>query len=241
MKLLVAEDTPVSRRVLETTLTKWGYELLVAKDGQEAWDILQTEPDIGVAVLDWMMPGIDGIDVCRMIRARQDAPYVYVIMLTAKSQQQDIVEGLNAGADDYVTKPFNCSELRVRIRAGERIVRLQRGFANKVEELEEALQHVNDLRGLLPICMDCRRVRDDNDYWQQLESYLVSRMGTDLSHSLCPECLERRLGDADESEEAPPMAETAAMKPSMAAMERLSLEDDPLLQQLDNLLVDESG
>jgi two-component system, cell cycle response regulator len=132
MKILVAEDDPVTRRLLQAQLEKWGHEVMACADGADAWEILTQESSPKLVILDWMMPGMDGVNICRNIRKVGRKPYIYVILLTSKSRQDDIVEGLEAGADDYVTKPFNPNELKVRIRAGARIIQLQ-------EELIEAL------------------------------------------------------------------------------------------------------
>jgi diguanylate cyclase (GGDEF)-like protein len=125
MRVLVADDDPVSRRVLQSTLLKWGYEVDIACEGQEAWDMLQRDEAPKLAVLDWMMPGLDGAQICQMLRARNDGPYIYTILLTAKSQRGDLLEGLASGADDYIVKPFDPHELHVRLRAGKRVLDLQ--------------------------------------------------------------------------------------------------------------------
>ncbi|HMD83227.1 MAG TPA: diguanylate cyclase [Terriglobia bacterium] len=137
MKVLIAEDDSISRRMLEAFLVKWGYEVLVATEGEEAWGILQANDAPRLAVLDWMMPGRDGIDICRSVRQRKGRPYVYILLLTARGQKQDIVEGLEAGADDYVTKPFDPYELRARLRAGRRIVELQEQLLQAREALRD--------------------------------------------------------------------------------------------------------
>ena len=127
MKILVAEDDPVSRRLLEVTLSKWGYEVVTCVDGQAAWDALKAPDAPQLVILDWMMPRLDGLQVCRHVRnpaERPAEPYVYIILLTAKSQKTDMVTGLEAGADDYLTKPFDAQELRMRLRAGRRILDL---------------------------------------------------------------------------------------------------------------------
>ncbi len=125
MRVLIAEDEPVSRHLLKKLLVQWGYDVEVASDGDEAWWTLEKDNAPKLAILDWMMPGMDGANICRELRKRAGTPYIYVLMLTAKAQKGDIVEGLEAGADDYVTKPFDAEELRVRLRAGRRIVDLQ--------------------------------------------------------------------------------------------------------------------
>ncbi len=131
MKILIAEDDAVSRRILETHLTKWGHKVVVAKDGAEAWDILLRLDSPRVAVLDWVMPHIDGPELCRRLREATDRPFTYIIILTAKEKTSDIVEALDAGADDYLTKPYHAQELRSRIGAATRVVMLH-------EKLEEA-------------------------------------------------------------------------------------------------------
>ena len=140
MRVLIAEDDPVSRRVLFATLVKWGHEVLVAGDGLEAWAALQAEDAPPLAILDWMMPEMDGLEVCRRVRRREAASPPYLILLTARSLKEDLVEGLEAGADDFLTKPFDRNELRVRLQVGARIVDLQRSLAERVRELEEAVE-----------------------------------------------------------------------------------------------------
>ena len=137
MKVLIAEDDSISRRMLEAFLVKWGYEVLVSTEGEEAWGLLQLNDAPRLAVLDWMMPGRDGIQICRTLRQRKGRPYVYVILLTARGQKEDIVQGLEAGADDYVTKPFDPFELRARLRAGRRIVELQEQLVQAREALRD--------------------------------------------------------------------------------------------------------
>lgn len=124
MKILVAEDDSVSRRLLEVTLSKWGYEVIACANGSAAWDVLQQPEAPQLVILDWMMPLMDGLEVCRHIRQRAAEPYIYVLLLTAKSQKSDMITGLEAGADDYLTKPFDMQELRMRLRAGQRIINL---------------------------------------------------------------------------------------------------------------------
>jgi len=125
MKVLIADDSIVSRHMLEATVKKWGYEPIVACDGQEAWDILQKDGAPQLAILDWVMPRLTGPEVCRLSRQQQKTAYTYMLLLTSKNQREDLIEGMDAGADDYVTKPFNHHELQVRLRAGRRIVDLQ--------------------------------------------------------------------------------------------------------------------
>lgn len=141
MKVLIAEDDMVSRRLLEATLSRWGYEVVVTHDGLEAWHVLQTTDAPPLAILDWMMPGIDGVEVCRRVRQRAQEPYVYLLLLTTKGRKENIIEGLEAGADDYLTKPFDPPELQVRLRAGKRIVTLQAELIEAREALRIQATH----------------------------------------------------------------------------------------------------
>jgi len=141
VKVLIAEDDVVSRRLLEATLTRWGYEVVVTRDGSEAWQALQLADAPPLAILDWMMPGMDGIEVCRKVRQRGQEPYIYLILLTTKSLKENIIEGLDAGADDYLTKPFNPAELQVRLRAGIRIITLQAELIKTREALRVQATH----------------------------------------------------------------------------------------------------
>ena len=137
MKVLIAEDDSISRRMLEAFLVKWGYHVVVAAQGEEAWAIVQGTDAPRLAILDWMMPGKDGIEICRCVRQRKGRAYTYLLLLTARGQKTDIVEGLEAGADDYVTKPFDPFELRARVRAGRRIVELQEQLLQAREALRD--------------------------------------------------------------------------------------------------------
>jgi len=141
MRILAAEDNPVFQSMLRTMLTKWGYDALVARDGNEAWETLRSENAPRLAILDWMMPGLDGVEICRRVRAGSQEPYIYLILLTARTESQDLVEGMEAGADDYLTKPFNAHELRVRLRAGRRILDLQEELLLAREALREQATH----------------------------------------------------------------------------------------------------
>lgn len=147
MKILIAEDDPVSRRVLEAFLVKWSYEVIVARNGAEAWDELQKQEAPMLAILDWMMPGMDGVQVCRKIREAKDRPYVYILMLTAKERKQHILEGIEAGADEYLTKPFEPHELKAHLLAGRRILDLQDALIRAREELRVQATH-DPLTGL---------------------------------------------------------------------------------------------
>ncbi|HWQ54300.1 MAG TPA: diguanylate cyclase [Bryobacteraceae bacterium] len=147
MQVLVAEDSPIFQRMLHHMLSKWGYDVVPASDGEEAWHLLRNENGPRLAILDWMMPGLDGVEVCRKARALGREPYTYILLLTARTERSDLVEGMEAGADDYVTKPFNAHELRVRLRAGRRILDLQEELVRAREALRRQATH-DGLTGL---------------------------------------------------------------------------------------------
>ena len=191
MKVLIAEDDVTSRTLLEAVLTKKGYEVVSTCDGQSALAALAAPDAPQLAILDWMMPNMDRVEVCRRMRQMDTAQPPYIILLTALGSKEDIVAGLEAGANDYVTKPFNATELQARVQAGQRMLGLQRALAARVEELQEALNHVKTLQGILPICMHCHKIRDDQETWQKLENYIQEHSGVLFSHGLCPECLEK--------------------------------------------------
>ena len=147
MKILIAEDNAVSRRVVETQLTTWGHEVLSANNGIEAWEILQANDAPPLAILDWMMPGIDGVELCRRVRERTNQLYTYIILLTGKDRKEDVVKAMDAGADDYVIKPPDHSELQVRIRAGCRVIELEQRLIETQEKLKVQATH-DSLTGL---------------------------------------------------------------------------------------------
>ncbi len=191
MRILIAEDDTVSRHLLEATLAKWGYEVISTTDGIQAFDVLSQPDAPSLAVLDWMMPGMDGAEVCRRARSLGADRLLYIILLTAKGRKEDIVQGLTAGADDYIIKPFDRSELKARINAGERILRLQAELAARVKELELALTNVKLLQGLLPICCYCKKIRNDQNYWQQVDTYIADHSEAQFTHGICPECRDK--------------------------------------------------
>jgi two-component system cell cycle response regulator len=139
--VLVAEDDPIFLRILQSWFQKWDYRVTAVKNGADAWEALQQPAAPPMAVLDWMMPGMDGIDVCRKIRSRGQGPYCYVLLLTAKDDREDVVAGLDAGADDYLTKPFDVDELRARVRAGKRILELQAALIRAHNTLQYESAH----------------------------------------------------------------------------------------------------
>ncbi|MEP7353033.1 MAG: diguanylate cyclase [Acidobacteriota bacterium] len=140
MRILIADDSLVSRHLLEATLRRWSYEVIVASDGLQAWDVLRGEDPPRLAILDWVMPGLTGLDVCKRVREHaknEELNYTYLLLLTSKNEREDMIEGMEAGADDYLAKPFDPLELKVRLRAGSRVIDLQRQLVSAREELRE--------------------------------------------------------------------------------------------------------
>ena len=177
MKVLAVEDDPVARAILRRTLERLGHEVVEAKDGEEAWEAwLREKPR--VAVSDWQMPRLDGLGLCKRFRAQEGRDYVYFILLTATNDSaHNRRAAAEAGVDDFLTKPIELSRLWARLRVAERILK----YTTQVHRLEE----------MMPMCSYCKKIRDDQNYWQQIESYINERTGTEISHSVCPECYQR--------------------------------------------------
>jgi sigma-B regulation protein RsbU (phosphoserine phosphatase) len=192
IKVLAAEDNIVSRRILENIIPKWGFDLVSVSDGRQAWEKWSADSSIQMAVLDWMMPELDGLDVCRMIRQAEQPPRMtYIIILTARGHREDVIQGLSAGANDYITKPFDSEEFRSRLDIGRRMTELQSALAERVMELESALSEIRTLQGLIPICMHCHKIRDEKEVWTRMEEYVSQRSGAKFSHGICPDCLKK--------------------------------------------------
>jgi DNA-binding response OmpR family regulator len=177
MKVLAVEDDDLSRSVLCRSLERLGHEVIATKDGEEAWTVwLKEKPR--VVVSDWRMPRLDGLKLCRRLRAQQGQEYLYFILLTGTGGTgQNRRAAADAGVDDFLTKPIDMSELWMRLRVAERILT----YTIKVHRLEE----------MMPMCSYCKKIRDDRNYWQQIESYINERTGTEISHSVCPDCYQR--------------------------------------------------
>jgi len=189
VKILLAEDDPLYARLLQRLLES-EYEVRLARDGVEAWEALQAENPPQLAVLDWLMPRMDGIEVCRQVRQRPEMASTYMILLTSRDRIKDILAGFAAGADDYLVKPCDPEELRARVRVGRRVVELQSALAAHVAQLKQALASVRQLQGLLPICAYCKRIRNDQNYWEQLETYVSEHSEASFSHGICPNCYQ---------------------------------------------------
>jgi sigma-B regulation protein RsbU (phosphoserine phosphatase) len=197
LRVLIADDDPALRHGLFVHLLRWGYEPTLCANGTEARNMLRSGQPPPLALLDWNMPGVDGLELCREIRSLPHLASMYVVLLTAHSARDEMVTGLDCGADEYMVKPVDWELLRVRLQIGVRIVTLQQSLAQRVRELQAALDTVKVLAGLLPICSYCKRIRDDNDYWQQLESYVSEHTNAQFSHGICPACFDhaqRELG-----------------------------------------------
>jgi DNA-binding response OmpR family regulator len=188
MRILVAEDDAVCQAVLEQKLKRWGHDVIVARDGLAAWQVLQRDDAPKLAIIDWIMPGMSGPAVCRHTRDLVRQEPTYLILLTVKDRKEDVVVGLDSGADDFIAKPYDEQELRSRIRVGQRMIALQSALAERVRKLEAALAEVTKLHGLLPICSYCKKVRDDKDYWQEVDTYVAAHSDIHFSHGICPTC-----------------------------------------------------
>lgn len=179
MKILIAEDDPVSVKILQFTLEHWGHAVVCAASGTEAWRLFDAEP-FRLVVSDWMMPGMDGLELCHKIRQRAKTEYTYFILLTAiNTGRENLRKAMDAAIDDFLAKPLDREAIYMRLRVAERIL----GFTTEIRLLKE----------LIPICMYCKRVRDDTDYWQQVETYIHECTGSNFSHGICPECFNKQL------------------------------------------------
>jgi sigma-B regulation protein RsbU (phosphoserine phosphatase) len=178
MNLLVADDDPSTVLMMGTALRRQGHHVIEAADGEEAWAHLRRMP-VDVVLSDWMMPRLDGITLCKQIRSLARERYLYVILLTSLSGKERFLEGMEAGADDFLRKPVDFEELGARLRVAERIL----GLTHQVAQLE----------GLLSICSYCKKIRDDSGVWVEVERYVGRRTELKFSHGICATCKEREL------------------------------------------------
>ena len=193
MRILVADDEAVSRFALEDTLAEWGYNVIGVDDGTAAWAILQRADAPELAILDWEMPGFSGPELCLKVREAASLRSPYLMLLTHRSGTSNIVAGLKSGANDYLSKPFQEEELAARLDIAAKMMELQQRLAARVLELERERAQVKTLRGLLPICGWCKKIRSDGDYWQRLEEYLGAHSEVSFTHSMCPTCFDREM------------------------------------------------
>lgn len=208
MRILIADDDFTSRFILAGVLKKSGHEVVECINGADALDQLQQPDAPRLAILDWIMPVMDGPEVVRQVRARQIDRPPYLIILTTRGEKADVISGLEAGANDYLAKPFDAGELRARIEVGRRMIEMQDALAAKIAELSQAVEQIRTLKGIIPICASCKKIRNDAGYWQQVEVYVHHHTGADFSHGICPECLkalypELEQDDATHGEKEP--------------------------------------
>lgn len=179
MKILIAEDDLISRKLLVTTLEQLGHEVLAFDNGADAWEAFDASP-VRAVVSDWLMPGMDGLEFCRKVRARSLTDYTYFILLTANVQgKETYMEAMASGIDDFLAKPLDRDLIWMRLQVAERIL----GYTTQISSLES----------MLPICSYCKKVRDDNNYWQQVETYISRSTGANFSHSICPTCYTNKV------------------------------------------------
>jgi len=191
MRILIAEDDLTSRAVLTGVLEKLGHEVVTTVNGADAWTVMEKPDAPRLVILDWMMPVMDGLEVVRRIRAMPSQYVPYIILLTARAEKSDVITGLDVGADDYLSKPFNPGELRARVEVGRRMIEMQDRLSAQIQELQKAIEHIKTLQGILPICSFCKKIRDDQGYWNQVDAYLSRHSEAKFSHSICPDCRKK--------------------------------------------------
>jgi CheY-like chemotaxis protein len=178
MLILIAEDDKISRKLLSKLLISFGHTVIEAENGLDGWT-KWLEHKCSLLISDWIMPDMTGIELCQKIRSVDQPRYTYIIMLTSMAGRDNYNKAMDAGVDDFMTKPFEKDLIYTRIRVAERILNLQ--------------QEISTLSGLLPICSYCKKIRDDNKYWQRVESYLEKISDVKFSHGVCPDCYENTI------------------------------------------------
>ena len=208
MKILIADDDTITRVAIGRLLEKWGYDVVQANDGSEAWESVCQEDPPRIAILDWMMPEPDGVEICRLLKEESDFPFIYTILLSVRQEKEDIVSALDSGGHDFLSKPVHTEELRSRIAVGVRLVKAEDRIRAKNRELasindrltqtnadlQSALKEIQTLHGILPICVHCKKIRlehqqaEDPNSWVTIEEYIGSRTKAEFSHGICPIC-----------------------------------------------------
>lgn len=178
MKTLIAESSEVIRQLLASHLRRLGHEVVLAEDGTQAWQAFQKET-VPLIISDSLMPGMDGLTLCRNVRALAQEEYTYFILLTGRSGKENYREAMLTGVDDFLSKDSNPEELFLRLKVAERLLSF--------------MAQIRRLKGLLPICTYCRRIRNDSDYWQQIDTYVQQSTGTKFSHGICPDCYDKHV------------------------------------------------
>jgi DNA-binding response OmpR family regulator len=181
MKIIIVDDEPVARAILQHALETLGHEIIAAGNGLEAWEVFDREP-VRLIVSDWKMPKLDGLGLCEKVRDRKKTLYTYFILLTSQDTRPENYKlAMDAGVDDFLTKPFDRPTIEMRLRVAERIL----GFTTEIRQLQ----------GLIPICAYCRKIQNDASYWQLVETYISEQTGCDFTHGMCPECAEKFLAE----------------------------------------------
>jgi len=188
MKILIAEDDSVTRKLLEASLSKWGYEVIAVPDGSRALELLENDHSLHCAILDWMMPGKEGIYICNRMREERSNRIIYIILMTPQEGSAEAVSGLASGADDYITKPLDKTELHRKVLAAERIIHLEMTVSRKTEELQELQKQLDILREIVPNCTRCGKPRQDDRFYRDVEIYLNKCAESPTPHGLCPDC-----------------------------------------------------
>ena len=179
MRILIAEDEPVAAKILQRALESFGHQVILTSNGQEAWETFDRDP-VRLVVSDWIMPGLDGLALCQKIRERKKTPYTYFILLTSQETRPENYDlATDAGVDDFLSKPVDRPTIRMRLRVAERIMR----FTTEIHQLKD----------LSPICAYCRKIRNDDNYWQQVEVYINEQTGSNFTHGICPNCSKELL------------------------------------------------
>ena len=191
MRILIAEDDATSCVVLSGILSKAGNTVVETTNGDDAWRALAVPGAPEMVILDCLMPGLPGLEVLRRLRAVPTTQPVYAILLTSRGTKADIVEGLDAGANDYLVKPFDPAELLARVSVGRRMLDLQQSLAARIAELRLANEQIKTLRGVVPICANCKKIRDDQGYWNQVEVYVRDHTEATFTHGICPDCVRK--------------------------------------------------
>ena len=181
MKMIIVDDEPVARAILQHALETLGHEIIATGNGLEAWEVFDRDP-VRLIVSDWKMPGLDGLGLCEKVRARKKTLYTYFILLTSQDTRPENYKlATDAGVDDFLTKPFHPSTIEMRLRVADRILQ----FTTEIRQLQ----------GLIPICAYCRKIQNDANYWQLVETYISEQTGSNFTHGMCPECAEKFLAD----------------------------------------------
>jgi CheY-like chemotaxis protein len=192
VKVLIAEDDPIASRLMRAVLADCELEVIVAADGDEAVEMIERE-NPALILLDWNLPGRTGLEICQHVRQRNQRERPYIVMVTCRDADDDVVTAFAAGADDYVRKPIHPRQLLARLQAGMRLVLREHALVQEHAALQTALASLRDMPALVPICSCCRRVSDGEDAWLAADRYLALRAGVQFTHGLCPTCAPRFL------------------------------------------------